>query len=380
MIEMKRIAWLTPYPFIDVDLPIVVELQKEMEIYWQILVGKLNDDTKNYVVSHLINTNNIKYEFVQAPYRVYDLRLLGIYRKLLKQAKAYKPDLYYTSVNTAPFGPLLYKWSWPMKRVVTACHNVSTPKGANREYYARFYTGWTLRLFNNIQVFSASQRDILLRRFPDKNVLLAPLAIKDYGEPSLPAKNFDEKMIIFLFFGIISPYKRLDLLIDAAQNIYEKGYKNFKVKIAGKCKTWSQYAALIKYPQLFDNRIEFIPNSDVANIFVGSDYFVMPYQDIAQSGAITVAYRYNLPIILSDLPQFRPYGYNEKTCLFFESGNVRDLESKMIAVINGGKQMHSSLKIGLSGFVKNNYSTPAIAKKYIVYFEDLLKKESLRNA
>ena len=369
-----KIAWVTPKSFIDVDLPIVVELQREIEIYWQILVGNLDDDTRQYVVSRIKDANHIEYEFVQAPYRVYDLRMLGIYIRMLKKAKVSKPDLFYTSLNTFPFGPVVYRLYWPLKKTVAACHNVSTPKGANRECFARFYTGWTLRTFYNIQVFSESQKEVLLYQYPKKNVLLAPLAIKDYGEPTLPEKRYDENDVVFLFFGIISPYKRLDLLIEAAQNLYEKGYTNFKVKIAGKCKTWPQYAALIKYPQVFDNRIEFIPNSDIANIFASSDYFVMPYQDIAQSGAITVAYRYNLPIILSDLPQFRPYGEDGKTCFYFESGNVQGLEEKMITAIKGGAQLHSSLKNELSSFVKKRYSTPAIANKYLAYFDDLLKK------
>lgn len=369
-----RISWITPKSFIDVDLPIVAELQKEIEIYWQIIVEYIDEDTKQYVESLLKNSKRIKYEFVQAPYRVYDLRMLGVYCKILKKAKKYNPNIHYTSLNTAPFGPFLYKWYWPLNWAITACHNVSTPKGANRENYARFYTGWTLRTFQNIQVFSESQKDVLLRKYPKKNVLLAPLAIKDYGEPTLPARIFNKNEVVFLFFGIISPYKRLDLLIEAAQNIYEKGYKNFKVKIAGKCKTWPQYANLIRYPQLFEIRTEFIPNSDVANIFASCDYFVMPYQDIAQSGAITVAYRYNLPIILSDLPQFRPFGVDGVTGFFFESGNAQDLGRKMIEVINGGAQMHDRLKNGLSTFVKERYSTPAIANKYLAYFEELLNK------
>ncbi len=369
-----RIAWVTPKSFIDVDLPIVAELKRNIEIYWQILVGNIDDDTRQYVMSKIKDADHIKYEFVLVPYRVYDLRTLWVYCKVLRRAKAFNPDLYYTSLNTAPFGPLLYKLYWPLKKTVTACHNVSTPKGANREHYARFYTWWTLRTFDNIQVFSESQKEILLCKHPEKNVLLAPLAIKDYGEPTLSEKKFDENVVVFLFFGIISPYKRLDVLIEAAQNIYERGYKNFKVKIAGKCKTWHRYAAIIRYPQLFDSRIEFIPNSDVANIFASSDYFVMPYQDIAQSGAITVAYRYNLPIILSNLPQFRPYGEDGKNCFFFESGNVLDLEEKMIAALKGGIQLHSNLKSGLSSFVKEHYSTPAIANKYLSYFEELLSK------
>lgn len=368
------ISWITPSPFVDVDLPIINKLQKGVNIYWQIVIGaELRDDLKGYIDSQLVKSDNLTYEYVKVPYRPYDIRTFVDYVRIMKKARKATPDLYYTSLNTAPFIPWFYRLYLPVKKVVAACHNVSTPKGANRERYNRIFTDLYLRTFKNIQVFSESQRDVLNEKFPSKKVLLAPLAIKDYGEPTVPARVFDNNRIVFLFFGIISPYKRVELLIEAAQNLYERGYRNFIVKIAGNCKNWDHYASLIKYPELFEMRIERIPNDEVANLFASSDYFVMPYQDIAQSGAIMVAYRYNLPILLSDLPQFIPFGENEKTGLFFESQNVADLEEKMKLMIEGGNKLHTNLKKGLSEFVEQRYSTSAIANKYMVFFEELTK-------
>ncbi len=372
-----KISWITPSNFVDVDLPIIAELAKEIDIYWQVTAeGKINADMRNYIEPKFAGLNNIKIEYVEIPYRFFDLRTMRIYCKVFKKAKAYKPDLYYTSLQAAPFGPLIYRLYLPLKKTVAACHNVSTPKGANQETYARIFTHLHLQMFKNIQVFSESQGEILYKKFPKKNVLLAPLAIKDYGEPTIGIKPFDEKNVVFLFFGMIMGYKRLDLLIEAAQTLYEKGYKNFKVRIAGKCKNWPVYAEKIKYPELFELNIGHIPNDAVANLFATCDYFVMPYQDIAQSGAITVAYRYNLPIIMSNLPQFRPFGIDGQTGLVFESQNAEDLEEKMKKVIDGEKEMNSKLKEGLAAFVEERYSTRSIASKYMVFFEQLLKSTS----
>ena len=369
---MLKISWITPSHFVDVDLPIVVELQKEMQIYWQVVsFGKIDDDMRNYIEPSLAGAENIMVEYEEIPFRFYDLRTMVAYCRTLKKAKAFRPDLYYTSLQAAPFGPLIYRMILPIKETVAACHNVSTPKGANQEKYARIFTNLHLRTFQNIQVFSDIQRDILFGKYPNKNVLLAPLAIKDYGDPTMAKRVFDEENIVFLFFGKIIGYKRVDLLIKMAQNLYDRGYHNFKVKIAGGCKNWSEYEAQIKYPELFETRIERIPNGDVADLFATSDYFVMPYQDIAQSGAITVAYRYNLPIILSNLPQFLPFGEDGVTGYFFESMNVKDLETKIICVIEGGKPLNDKFCKGLAKFVDERYSTPTIAKKYKDYFEKL---------
>ena len=371
---MMRISWITPSNFVDVDLPIIVELQKSMEIFWQVTAeGRIDADMRNYIEPKLVHSKSIKVEYVEIPYRFFDLRTMHIYCRVLKKAKAFKPDLYYTSLQAAPFGPFIYQLYLPKNRTIASCHNVSTPKGANQETYARIFTDLHLRTFQNIQVFSETQKDVLYKKYPAKNVLLAPLAIKDYGNPTVPKRDFDEKNVVFLFFGMILNYKRVDLLIDAAQVLFEKGYKNFRVKIAGKCKNWELYEHHIKYPEIFDKRIERIPNEDVANLFVSSDYFVMPYQDIAQSGAITVAFRYNLPVILSDLPQFQPMITDGVSGLFFESMNVTDLAQKMAYVIEGGNTLHEKLKMGLAHSVEEKYSPSAIAAKYRHYFEDLLK-------
>lgn len=371
-----KISWITPSNFVDVDLPILAELANEVEVYWQVVAeGKIDADMRNYIEPRLTGSNNIKIEYVEIPYRFYDLRTMNAYCKVLKKAKAFKPDLFYTSLQAAPFGPLIYRFFLPLKKTVAACHNVSTPKGANRETYARIFTDLHLRTFKNIQVFSETQQEILFNKYPKKNVLMAPLAIKDYGEPTVEEKSFNESCVVFLFFGMILSYKRVDLLLKAAQSLYERGVKNFKVKIAGKCKNWEAYEPLIKYPEIFDKRIERIPNEDVANLFATSDYFVMPYQDIAQSGAITVAFRYNLPIILSDLPQFKPFVEDNMSGLFFKCMNENDLADKMAQVIEGGKALNEKLKQGLSTFVEERYSTTAITAKYKNYFENLLQQD-----
>ena len=59
-----------------------------------------------------------------------------------------------------------------------------------------------------------------------------------------------------------------------------------------------------------------------------------------------------------------------------ESNNVGDLEEKMIKAIEGGKSLHDELSKGLASFVQARYSTPAIAEKYLRFFEELIQKGS----
>lgn len=367
---MKRLSWISPSNFVDVDLPIIAELQNNVKIFWQVLsFGKTSQELVDLINSK-IYSKNIVVEYIDLPHRFYDLRTMWAYCKVLRNARKYNPNIYYTSLQAAPFGPLIYPLLLPLNKTVAACHNVSTPKGANQELYAKIFTSLHLRTFKNIQVFSDSQKEILYKKFPNKNVLNTPLALKDYGEIKAE-RQFNEKEIVFLFFGKILGYKRVDILIKASQALYEKGYHNFKVKIAGGCKNWDEYERLIKYPNLFETKIGYIPNDSIAELFGSCDFFVMPYQDIAQSGAIMVAYRYNLPIILSDLPQFLPFGIDGETGFFFKKESSEDLGNVMIKILKGGNSLNSHLRNGLSQFVKERFSTEIIAAKYMNYFDRL---------
>lgn len=188
----------------------------------------------------------------------------------------------------------------------------------------------------------------------------------------LSPRKKNDNIIRFLVFGNIVKYKRIDLLLKAANILHERGVKGFEIRIAGNCKEWNeQYAPIIKYPELFDLQIKRIPNEDVANLFADSDYFVMPYQDIAQSGAITVAFRYNLPVICSDIEQFKEFIIDGETGFTFKNKNEFNLADKMEWIIKNHSSIYDTIKYKQQLFVAKNLSIKTIVNKYILYINKL---------
>lgn len=373
---MKSISWITADFFIDVDLPIIAKLKENFIIFWQILIGYGSKIDYEQYVRLLIPDEgpNLIILFVYEPCRRRNPRLLFSTFRTIKKAKEYNPDFYYISGYMEPWGLPLMKTMLPIDKVVMACHNVSTPKGAINPRMAKWNMDFILRNFNNIQVFSKGQHAVLDSMCTGKNVLEAPLALKDYGKPKLDEHIKEENVIRFLNFGIIRDYKRVDLLIEAACQLYERGYKNFRVFIAGNCGDWDKrYAPMIRHPEVFELDIRRIPNEEVANLFARSDYFVMPYQDIAQSGAITVAFQYNLPTIVSDIPQFREFVEDGKTGLVFKSENATALADKMQYVMDNHEEIYKELKQNQAEFVRQELSIHSIVDKYKAYFENLSK-------
>ena len=128
---------------------------------------------------------------------------------------------------------------------------------------------------------------------------------------------------------------------------------------------------MIKYPDVFELDIRRIPNEEVANLFAVSDYFVLPYQDIAQSGAITVAFQYNVPVIVSDIPQFAEFVEEGKTGLCFKSEDVVSLADIMQYAIENHADIYSGLKENQALFVRETLSLDSIVARYRAYFDKL---------
>lgn len=124
--------------------------------------------------------------------------------------------------------------------------------------------------------------------------------------------NPDQKVI--LFFGLIRPYKGLDLLIDAfADKRLE--VLNLKLIIAGEYYTDKQpYLDQIEKYNLSDRIVmidQFVPDSEVTQYFSAADLVVQPYRSATQSGVSQVAYHFNTPMVVTNvggLAELCPHG------------------------------------------------------------------------
>lgn len=359
----KKITWLTPTSFIDVDILIVPELAKTFRIEW-IIVGKEKPAIYDKLEASTSERLSIKFWHIKSNW--YQPHTFFEYCKLFKYITKCVTNIIY--INRAPtlFIFSAAKAFLPKDRTVFATHNVKIPKGANHEYLARFYMHRLLHTFHNFQVFSKNQNDYLNQLIQGKNVLYAPLALKDYGAKGV--RTISKDCVNFLSFGQIRNYKRIDLLIEAAQMLYEKTEKKFIVTIAGNCPSWSEYAKRIKYPELFDLHISFVDDNEVAGLFANADYLVLPYQDLAQSGAITVAFNYGVPVITSDIPQFQEFVEEGKNGYMFKSEDAQALKEVMQKALLQSKEDYKSLVASTEQYVKENYSLEAIVQRYINYF------------
>ena len=105
-----------------------------------------------------------------------------------------------------------------------------------------------------------------------------------------------------LFFGLIREYKGLDILLEAFKLLPEDDYQ---LIIAGE-----PYGSFDKYQKIIDTipqndricmSLKYIKDSEVADYFSAADVAVLPYRSATQSGISSVAYHFEIPMIVTDV-------------------------------------------------------------------------------
>lgn len=365
----KKICWITATYFLDVDLPIVPKLMEYFSIDWKIITSdKLKESDKKYILSQ----TDKPFELIISQGRFFSYHYYSFLKSLIISIKNQGYDWIYLDISDYFFlFPLVNKYLGN-GNVTIATHNVSVPKGARLAYLAKLSMRYIVRNFKHFQVFSKNQEMILMNKSDKSDIFYCPLMLKDYGQKN---QHTESSVTRFLFFGNIIPYKRVDILLKAVNILVEEGIKNFKVDICGYCRpdVWaSKYQPLIKYPNHVNCDIRRIPHELVGTYFNNNDYFVMPYQDIAQSGAMTVALNYNIPIIASDLDTFMEFITHEQNGYLFLQGSTEELAKTMKRAINNSVQDYSKLKLNLQKMVDESLAAEIIVEKYIKYFKKCL--------
>ncbi|MEK7153213.1 MAG: glycosyltransferase family 4 protein, partial [Patescibacteria group bacterium] len=112
-----------------------------------------------------------------------------------------------------------------------------------------------------------------------------------------------------LFFGNIRPYKGVEQLLEAFEQLHEK---NVRLVIAGKCLD-TQLANTIRDAAQKDPDITFhngnVPDEDVATYFQAADAACMPFTNVTTSGSVLLAATFGKPIVtpymgaIKDMPK-----------------------------------------------------------------------------
>ncbi len=179
-----------------------------------------------------------------------------------------------------------------------------------------FFDGWFNKWFLGAIdgfVYMSEQVHGELKNYTSAPAIFSPHPMfENYGsridrEEACRNLGIDPKCRYALFFGLIRDYKGLDWLLEAWQKLRRECRiaKEYKLIVAGEFYTdKAPYLERINSPELKDCIIlhdRFIPDSEVKNFFSASDFLVLPYKSATQSGVTQIAYKFRLPVIVTNV-------------------------------------------------------------------------------
>ena len=225
----------------------------------------------------------------------------------------------------------------------------------------------------NLVSNSKSQVEMMKRFYPNKNVMYHsfPALIHD----DLGYKEVDELKGIsdyILFFGRVEKYKGLEYLYNAFVN--SKRLQKYKLVIAGSGYIYFDRDLSKEKQVIFINR--FIEDDEISFLYKNASAIVYPYVSATQSGVVSIAYHYNKPLLLSDVPFFLDSAVDGKTALFFENKNEVMLEEKLFELMENTDKI--SMEKEQTVLYDKMYSSVSLSRQLENILNDILPETASR--
>lgn len=355
--------------YADTDTTILKYIAKKYRVVCFYLYESLQAKTMRYNPKEMqayADQNGITLEIVDPQMRRRNPKNILFYRSLAKRINKYNPDIVY-ACEMFPFWMLTYR-DIKCKNKVYGIHDVLP-------HYekANFIKKWILKKkeqyikqkFEYIVTFSKNQQTLLKERF-GKDSDMVGMSYKCFGDSKLILPPFENGVKI-LFFGIISHYKGLDLLIRAMEELKSEGVSNIQLTIAGRGEAWTECQPLIKSPELYNLQVRFIENAEIPDLMSSHHFIVLPYRSATQSGPLVAALGYGVPVVAPSFGCFTDT-VNNDTSILYVQGNLKDAIRRVSNMTNAEyKRMRAAMAV-----LREQYSEESIAANYIKTFKKVL--------
>ena len=305
-------------------------------------------------------------------------RTLIAYARLIRYAATAEPRIFHILWNNKiPLFDrtlLMLYYKFLGKMVALTAHNVNADRRDSKDSLLnRLTLKFQYRIADHIFVHTRKMESELLDKFHVRKsaVTIIPFGVNNaVPDTALRPAEARERLGIrsgektILFFGAIKPYKGLEYLVAAFQQMAGRE-RGLRLIIAGESKKGcEEYFSAIEEAISRDSsrerviqKIEFIPDDEAEVYFKAADVAVLPYKEIFQSGILFLAYSFGLPVIATDVGSFAEDVIEGKTGFvcrpcdpddlartlqeYFESDLFMELESRRKEIRDFAFERHS---------------------------------------
>jgi len=194
-------------------------------------------------------------------------------------------------------------------------------------------------------LYAEFSKTLLKKVFPKVNVPINCIQLLPFSfmRNYLPKEKISDNSI--LFFGRLSPYKGIDLLLNAITLILEK-YPNQQFVVAGS----TSYD--FKFDEVLISKIKnnvtiinkYLSLEEIATLIDKSAFVVCPYRDATQSGVLSTTFAFGKTAIVSNVGSFGEYIKDGINGLISEP-ETNDLAKKIMKAIENDyyKQLEANV-------------------------------------
>jgi D-inositol-3-phosphate glycosyltransferase len=280
---------------------------------------------------------------------------VGLFAKIFRVLKYYLRLIYYSTLarptlfhilwnNKFEFFDRTFLMFWYRilgKRIVLTLHNVNARQRDGKDTLLnRITLRAQYRLADHIFVHTEKMKQELTLDFKERGdrITVIPFGINNaVPNTSLTRQEARRQLGIpgsektILFFGHIAPYKGLEYLVTAFQQIASRD-SDYRLIIAGRPKNCQQYWSMIR-AAIDDDvragrillRAGFIPDEYTEVYMKAADILVLPYRHVYQSGVLFLGYSFGLPILAADVGSLRDEIIEGETGYVFRPEDPGDL-------------------------------------------------------
>ena len=252
--------------------------------------------------------------------------------------------IHFDSFSLRTVGLLPYLWRF--KKILLSVHDPVLHSGENnlKNFLPRLLS-FNFPVKKCFIFYSKFSQSIFETHYPKNNHSKISLKMQPYSYYSNFGESNPAGKKHILFFGRISLYKGIDILL-AAIPAFLKQNKNEVFIIAGKNSGGYHFNQdiLKQFPNNIIILDKYIPNEELGSLIRDSKFVVCPYLDATQSGVLMTSYAFNTPVVASSVGAFPEYIEDNKFGMLVKNNNPEELAQKMCEALGSHEKMRKNLE------------------------------------
>lgn len=241
-------------------------------------------------------------------------------RKLAALVAAWRPDVL--------LFPMFHPWNAPLQKAlapipsIVFVHDPRPHPGLVGWLHARFENASLKAAAHCIILSQALVPELVRRGVPEKRISVIPHGLIHYARlMGIDGKTHPYPTL--LFFGRITAYKGLEVLLDAFAQVSARR-SGVRLLIAGDG-SLSPYRRQLKTLKHVEVINRWVAEDEISRLFERADMVVLPYTSASQSGVLAVAAGYALPVIATQVGGLPEQISDGKTGLLVPPGSAEAL-------------------------------------------------------